>query len=36
MDFSQNEERQKQIGYFLAIQGNGLDELFVYISEDLV
>lgn len=30
------EERQKQIGYFLAIQGNELDELFVYIGEDLV
>ena len=30
------DERQKQIGYFLAIQGNELDELFVYIGEDLV
>ena len=30
------QERQRQIGYFLAIQGNELDELFVYIGEDMV
>ena len=30
------EERRTQIGYYLAIQGNELDELFIYIGEDLI
>lgn len=30
------DQRKKQIGYYLAIQGNELDELFVYIGEDMV
>ena len=29
------EERRERIGYYLAVQGNELDELFVYIGDDL-
>lgn len=29
------EERKERIGYYLAVQGNELDELFVYIGDDL-
>lgn len=31
-----NESRKERIGYFLAVQGNELDEIFVYIGKDLV
>jgi DUF2075 family protein len=30
-----NERRKHRIGYFLAVQGNELDEIFVYIGKDL-
>jgi len=29
------QNRKERIGYFLAVQGNELDELFVYIADDL-
>ena len=31
-----NESRKHRIGYFLAVQGNELDEIFVYIGKDLI
>ena len=30
-----NQRRKERIGYFLAVQGNELDEMFVYIAKDL-
>ena len=30
-----NQRRKQRIGYFLAVQGNELDEMFVYIGKDL-